>query len=97
MPHLCFVNITSMVRNPGLIPGLESIRAGDVGTRRKNMYEMMVRLYASITIDLTPLVGFLVSIQAKVQMNLSWQMQSLLILHHTLTFIAQKSSESHCT
>jgi len=34
-----------MVRNPGLIPGLESIRAGDVGARRKNMYEMMVGLY----------------------------------------------------
>lgn len=37
----------SMVRNPGLIPGLESIRAGDVGARRKNMYEMMVGLYAT--------------------------------------------------
>ena len=35
-----------MVRNPGLIPGLESIRAGDVGARRKNMYEMMVELYS---------------------------------------------------
>jgi hypothetical protein len=34
-----------MVRNPGLIPGLESIRAGDIGARRKNMYEMMVGLY----------------------------------------------------
>jgi hypothetical protein len=33
-----------MVRNPGLIPGLESIRAGDVGARRKDIYEMMVRL-----------------------------------------------------
>jgi hypothetical protein len=36
-----------MVRNPGLIPGLESIRAGDIGARRKNMYEMMVGLYVS--------------------------------------------------
>ena len=37
-----------MVRNPGLIPGLESIRAGDIGARRKNMYEMMVGLYNSL-------------------------------------------------
>lgn len=34
-----------MVRNPGLIPGLESIRAGDVSARRKSMYEMMLGLY----------------------------------------------------
>ena len=38
-----------MVRNPGLIPGLESIRAGDIGARRKSMYEMMVGLYDSST------------------------------------------------
>lgn len=36
-----------MVRNPGLIPGVGSIRAGDIGARRKNMYEMMVGLYDS--------------------------------------------------
>jgi len=42
-----------MVRNPGLIPGLESIRAGDVGARRKNMYEMMVGLYVSPSSSLT--------------------------------------------
>ena len=40
-----WIDDTSMVRNPGLIPGLESIRAGDIGARRKNMYEMMVGLY----------------------------------------------------
>jgi Glycosyltransferase family 28 N-terminal domain len=29
-----------MVKNPGLMPGYESLRNGDVGKRRKGMYEM---------------------------------------------------------
>ncbi|KAL8828313.1 MAG: hypothetical protein Q9170_006662 [Blastenia crenularia] len=29
-----------MVKNPGLIPGMDSIRSGDVGKRRKGMYEI---------------------------------------------------------
>jgi len=41
-----------MVRNPGLIPGIESIRAGDISARRKDMYEMMVRLYILPCFDL---------------------------------------------
>lgn len=30
-----------MVKNPGLIPGMKSLRAGDVGKRRKGMAEIM--------------------------------------------------------
>ncbi|KAI9820095.1 MAG: hypothetical protein M1832_003802 [Thelocarpon impressellum] len=30
-----------MVKNPGLMPGFESLRAGDVGVRRKGMYEII--------------------------------------------------------
>lgn len=30
-----------MVKNPGLMPGMESLRAGDVGKRQKGMYEIM--------------------------------------------------------
>lgn len=30
-----------MVKNPGLMPGIESLRAGDVGKRRKGMYEIV--------------------------------------------------------
>lgn len=30
-----------MVKNPGLMPGIESLRAGDVGKRRKGMYEII--------------------------------------------------------
>ena len=30
-----------MVKNPGLMPGMESLRAGDVGKRRKGMYEIV--------------------------------------------------------
>ena len=29
-----------MVKNPGLMPGMDSLRSGDVGKRRKGMYEM---------------------------------------------------------
>lgn len=31
-----------MVKNPGLIPGKESLRAGDVAKRRKGMWEMII-------------------------------------------------------
>ncbi len=30
-----------MVKNPGLIPGMESLKAGDVGKRRKGMAEIL--------------------------------------------------------
>ena len=30
-----------MVKNPGLMPGIDSLRAGDVGKRRKDMYEIV--------------------------------------------------------
>jgi len=30
-----------MVKNPGLVPSMSSIKAGDVGKRRESMYEMM--------------------------------------------------------
>ena len=30
-----------MVKNPGLMPGMESLRSGDVGKRRKGMYEII--------------------------------------------------------
>lgn len=31
-----------MVKNPGLVPGVESLRNGDVGKRRKDMWEMLL-------------------------------------------------------
>lgn len=30
-----------MVKNPGLMPGIESLKAGDIGKRRKTIYEMI--------------------------------------------------------
>ena len=30
-----------MVKNPGLMPGIDSLRSGDVGKRRKGMYEII--------------------------------------------------------
>ena len=30
-----------MVKNPGLMPGIDSLRSGDVGKRRKSMYEIV--------------------------------------------------------
>ena len=30
-----------MVKNPGLMPGIESLKSGDVGKRRKGMYEII--------------------------------------------------------
>lgn len=30
-----------MVKNPGLIPSMESLRGGDIGRKRKMMYEML--------------------------------------------------------
>ncbi|KAK5938845.1 hypothetical protein PMZ80_009037 [Knufia obscura] len=30
-----------MVKNPGLMPGIDSIKAGDIGKRRKTIYEMI--------------------------------------------------------
>ena len=30
-----------MVKNPGLMPGIESMKAGDIGKRRKTIYEMI--------------------------------------------------------
>jgi hypothetical protein len=80
-----------MVRNPGLIPGLESIRAGDIGARRKNMYEMMVGLYFPYQAYAYSLAGFLVSTQVKALKHLSLRTPLLPILPHTLTFIVQKS------
>lgn len=29
-----------MVKNPGLMPGIDSLRSGDIGKRRKGMYQM---------------------------------------------------------
>lgn len=36
-----------MVKNPGLIPGMKSIRSGDIGRRRKGMAEIMQNCYRS--------------------------------------------------
>jgi UDP:flavonoid glycosyltransferase YjiC (YdhE family) len=36
-----------MVKNPGLLPGVESLRAGDVGKRRKEMAEIIDRCWRS--------------------------------------------------
>ena len=30
-----------MVKNPGLMPGMDSLRSGDVGKRRRGMYEIV--------------------------------------------------------
>ena len=30
-----------MVKNPGLMPGIDSLRSGDIGKRRKGMYEIV--------------------------------------------------------
>ena len=30
-----------MVKNPGLMPGMDSLRSGDIGKRRKGMYEIV--------------------------------------------------------
>jgi hypothetical protein len=36
-----------MVKNPGLMPGLDSLRSGDVGQRRKGMYEVVKECWRS--------------------------------------------------
>jgi UDP:flavonoid glycosyltransferase YjiC (YdhE family) len=36
-----------MVKNPGLMPGFESLKAGDVGKRRKGIYEIITRCWRS--------------------------------------------------
>ena len=36
-----------MVKNPGLMPGMESLKAGDVGNRRKGMYEIILGCWRS--------------------------------------------------
>ncbi|KAL8654646.1 MAG: hypothetical protein Q9226_003352 [Calogaya cf. arnoldii] len=36
-----------MVKNPGLLPGMDSIRSGDVGKRRKGMYEIFLGCWRS--------------------------------------------------
>lgn len=36
-----------MVKNPGLMPGMDSLKQGDVGKRRKAMYEMFVGCWRS--------------------------------------------------
>ncbi|KAI9723069.1 MAG: hypothetical protein M1828_004317 [Chrysothrix sp. TS-e1954] len=36
-----------MVKNPGLIPGMDSVRKGDIGARRKQMFEIMVGCWRS--------------------------------------------------
>jgi hypothetical protein len=36
-----------MVKNPGLIPGMDSLKAGDVGKRRKGMAEIMEGCWTS--------------------------------------------------
>ncbi|TPX17811.1 uncharacterized protein E0L32_002912 [Thyridium curvatum] len=36
-----------MVRNPGLLPSRESMKAGDVGKRRKEMWDIMTRAWRS--------------------------------------------------
>ena len=30
-----------MVKNPGLMPGMDTLKSGDVGRRRKGMYEIL--------------------------------------------------------
>ena len=30
-----------MVKNPGLMPGMDALRSGDIGKRRKGMYEII--------------------------------------------------------
>ena len=83
-----------MVRNPGLIPGLESIRAGDVGARRKNMYEMMVGLYSSSNTKLMIVAGSLVLAQARVLILLSSRTLSSQIPLPTPIFTVLKNSAS---
>jgi hypothetical protein len=70
-----------MVRNPGLIPGLESIRNGDIGARRRGMYEMMVGLYVPgfMFLFLTVSVGSLALAQVRDRTRLSSPMLSLRI------------------
>ncbi|KAL8899916.1 MAG: hypothetical protein Q9207_005949 [Kuettlingeria erythrocarpa] len=36
-----------MVKNPGLMPGMDSLRSGDVGKRRKGMYEIVLGCWRS--------------------------------------------------
>jgi UDP:flavonoid glycosyltransferase YjiC (YdhE family) len=36
-----------MVKNPGLMPGMDSLRAGDVGKRRKGIYEIITGCWRS--------------------------------------------------
>ena len=36
-----------MVKNPGLMPGMESLKAGDIGKRRKGIYEMITGCWRS--------------------------------------------------
>ena len=36
-----------MVKNPGLMPGMDSLRSGDVGKRRKGMYEIVQSCWRS--------------------------------------------------
>jgi len=36
-----------MVKNPGLMPGMDSMKAGDVGKRRKGIYEMITGCWRS--------------------------------------------------
>lgn len=36
-----------MVKNPGLMPGIESLRAGDIGKRRKGIYEIIIGCWRS--------------------------------------------------
>jgi UDP:flavonoid glycosyltransferase YjiC (YdhE family) len=36
-----------MVKNPGLMPGMDSLKAGDVGKRRKGIYEMITGCWRS--------------------------------------------------
>ena len=36
-----------MVKNPGLMPGIESLKSGDVGKRRKSIYEMITGCWRS--------------------------------------------------
>ncbi|KAL8875030.1 MAG: hypothetical protein Q9198_006557, partial [Flavoplaca austrocitrina] len=36
-----------MVKNPGLLPGMDSLKSGDVGKRRKGMYEIFIGCWNS--------------------------------------------------
>lgn len=36
-----------MVKNPGLMPGMESLKSGDIGKRRKGIYEMVTGCWRS--------------------------------------------------